>query len=207
MQRLARVVAVVACITCATGCGVSTHKVVSGTAPSPAAARQTAVHIYAPYSEEAKLTVAVAKTVPGDCFVGSIISQRSDAWRCSAGNELLDPCFSGMLNARSVVCPMDGPWSGRVVRITLTRGLPTGNTGTTAPLTDPAWAIELSDGGHCVFLAGTSTIVADLRENYQCTNGVTLYGAESRSVEPWTIFGRAGAAGQLTPEQIAAIWF
>jgi hypothetical protein len=56
-------------------------------------------------------------------------------------------------------------------------------------------------------LAGTSSIVAGLRQNDECTDGLSLHGNETRSCEPWTIFGRGGSTGQLAPETIAAIWF
>ncbi len=199
------------------GCGSSATKTVTVQQPAAtqtAALAQTVVHIYAPYSAEGTLTVPVTKTAAGECFTGSIISQRSDAWRCNDGNELQDPCFAAVLNARSVVCPQNGPWSGQVLRIMLAKGLPSSganilrdNNATKPPLTDPAWAIELSRGSRCLFLAGTSSIVADLRQNYECSGGLSLYGNETRSSEPWTIFGRHGSTGQLTPETIVAIWF
>jgi hypothetical protein len=194
----------------AAGCGSGTTKTVTvkqTPATATPAAASTAVHIYAPYSAEGKLTVPVTKTGAGSCFTGSIISQRSDAWRCSDGNELLDPCLAAVLNAHSVVCPLEGPWSGQALELKLAKGLP--STGNTArpPLTDPAWAIELVGGERCLFLAGTSSIVADLRQNYECPGNLGLYGNETRSTEPWTIFGRKGSTGQLTPEPIAAIWF
>ena len=83
---------------------------------TPAAAA-TAVHIYALYSAEGKLTVPVMKTGSGSCFTGSIISQRSDAWRCSEGNKLLDPCFAAVLNAHAVLFPLEGPWSGQALEL------------------------------------------------------------------------------------------
>jgi hypothetical protein len=106
-----------------------------------------------------------------------------------------------------VLCPQDGPWSGTVLRSNLTGGLPTTGDTATTPEREPAWAIQLGDGGRCLFLAGTSSIVADLRLNYECTNGLSLYGNANHSAEPWTIFGRHGTTGQLLPEPIAAIWY
>jgi hypothetical protein len=216
----------IAGISLLSGCGSGATKTVTvqpgassqsttAVATTPAAAPvQTSVHIYAPYSAEGKLIVPVSKTSAGSCFTGSIISQRPDAWRCMEGNELQDPCFAAVLNSHSVACPENGPWTGKVIVITLAQGLPSSganilrdNNPNKSPLTDPAWAIELVSGAHCIFLAGTSNIVAGLRENYDCTGGLALFGNESRRSEPWTIFGRHGSAGQLTPESIAAIWF
>lgn len=215
----------VAAASVVSGCGGTTTKTVTvqpgassqsttGATTTAAAPSQTAIHIYAPYSAEGKLVVPVSKTSAGSCFTGSIISQRPDAWRCMEGNELQDPCFAAALNSHSVACPEDGPWTGKVIVITLPGRLPSSganilrdNNPNKSPLTDPAWAIELVGGAHCIFLAGTSSIVAGLRENYNCTSGLSLYGNESRSSEPWTIFGRHGSTGQLTTETIAAIWF
>jgi hypothetical protein len=119
---------------------------------------------------------------------------------------LQDPCFAAALNSRAVICPQKGPW-GAAIRITLTKGLPAANNVSSEPTTPPAWALELTNGARCLFVAGATSIVADLRYNYQCTDGLILYGNENRSTEPWTIFGRRGSTGQLTPENIAAIWF
>ncbi|MGA9315422.1 MAG: hypothetical protein WBV77_12430 [Solirubrobacteraceae bacterium] len=198
------------------GCGSSATKTVTvqQAISQTTATTQTAVHIYAPYSAEGKLTVPVTKTVAGECFTSSIISQRSDAWRCNDGNELQDPCFAAVLNAHSVVCPQNGPWSGQALRIKLAKGLPSDGANILRndhadndPQTDPAWAIELTSGARCLFLAGTSSIVAGLRQSYECTGGLSLFGNEARSSEPWTIFGRHGSMGQLTQETVASIWF
>jgi hypothetical protein len=194
--------------------GATGQSPATATATTQATSAQTAIHIYAPYSPEGKLIIPVSKTSAGSCFTGSIISQRPDAWRCMEGNELQDPCFAAALNSHAVACPEDGPWTGKVIVITLAHGLPNSganilrdNNPSQSALTDPAWAIELVGGERCLFLAGTSNIVAGLRENYNCTGGLSLYGNESRHSEPWTIFGRHGSTGQLTSESIAAIWF
>jgi hypothetical protein len=185
------------------GCGGSSGKTKTATAVAPTT---TAVHIYAPYSEDNKPTVSVTKTVAGECFTGSIISHRSDAWRCIDGNELQDPCFAAALNSRTVICPQHGPW-GAAIRLTLTKDLPTANNVSSEPTTPPAWALELTNGARCLFVAGATSIVADLRYNYQCTEGLILYGNENRSTDSWTIFGRHGSTGQLIPQNIASIWF
>lgn len=224
--RRRRGLAIIAGVLALSGCGSGATKTVTvrqGTTRQPSAATtaaaqaapaETAIHIYAPYSAEGKLIIPVSKTSAGSCFTGSIVSQRPDAWRCMEGNELQDPCFAAALNSHAVACPEDGPWTGKVIVITLAQGLPSSganilrdNKPNKSPLTDPAWAIELIGGERCLFLAGTSSVIAGLRENYKCSGGLSLYGNESRSSEPWSIFGRHGATGQLTPESIAAIWF
>jgi hypothetical protein len=73
-----------------------------------------------------------------------------------------------------------------------------------SPTAEPAWAVELTGGAHCVLLEGAGNMLANLWENYECSDGVTLYGDAS---QPWTIFGRRGSVGQLTPEIVAAMWY
>jgi hypothetical protein len=68
-------------------------------------------------------------------------------------------------------------------------------------------AVELADGGHCELIEGAGNVTANLRENYDCTNGVTLYSNASHATQPWTIFGRHGTTGQLTPQSVGAMWY
>jgi hypothetical protein len=177
-----------------------------------AKAQVTTVHIYAPFSftNSETQTIPTSHTVTGECFTTSSSTSRSDAWRCNTvANELLDPCFAASHVARYVLCPEGGPWSGKVIRINLPHGLSTRAviSNEPSPTTEPAWALELADGGRCRLLTGAGTPVADLRENYDCSNGFDLFGDANHSTQPWTIFGRHGASGQLTPQPIAAMWY
>jgi hypothetical protein len=188
----------------AAGCGSTTTVRLMTTAK----AQMTAVHIYAPFGSDGTPTVPISRTVTGECFAGSLSSGRSDAWRCTITNELQDPCFAAGHVARYVLCPEGGPWSGKVMRLNLPHGLPAGqNNSEPPPTTEPAWAVELSDGARCRLLTGTGNIVADLRENYDCTDSMVLYGDANHATQPWTIYGRHGVTGQLTPQPIAAMWY
>jgi hypothetical protein len=124
------------------------------------------------------------------------------------GNYIYDPCFATNHAAHFVLCPEGGPW-GRVIRMNLTRELPTLEppSAEQSPTTEPAWAVELTGGARCVLLEGAGNVLANLRENYKCSDGITLYGDANHASEPWTIFGRQGSAGQLTPETVAAMWY
>jgi hypothetical protein len=190
----------------ASGCGSTSPATVQQTTTQPQA---TAVRIYAPFNASEAPTLPIARTVTGYCWTSSNATARTDAWRCMTGNEILDPCFAASRAARFVLCPDGGPWSGEVFRMNLSRELPTlePTRAEPPPTTEPAWAVELEDGAHCVLLEGTGNIVANLRENYKCTDGVTLYGNANRAAQPWTIFGRHGSAGQLTPQPVAAMWY
>jgi hypothetical protein len=46
----------------------------------------------------------------GDCTTESCKSSRSDAWRCFAGSQILDPCFENPLFEREVLC-VPSPWA------------------------------------------------------------------------------------------------
>ncbi len=125
-----------------------------------------------------------------------------------AGNYIYDPCFAANHAAHFVLCPEGGPW-GKVMRMNLTRELPILEPPSPerSPTTEPAWAVELAGGAHCVLLEGAGNVLANLRENYKCSGGITLYGDANHASEPWTIFGRQGTAGQLSPETVATMWY
>jgi hypothetical protein len=56
---------------------------------------RTQIKLLTPFGP-AGLTIGMAVTekVNGNCFTGSLAStSRPDAWRCSSGNGILDPCY------------------------------------------------------------------------------------------------------------------
>src|SRR5438045_3515319 len=83
----------------------------------------TKVVVYSPFTINGTLAkgVKVIRTVSGSCWEGSIVSERSDAWRCMSGNEIFDPCYSG--NTKWVAC-LRSALGDRVVRFVLTKPLP-----------------------------------------------------------------------------------
>lgn len=88
-------------------------------------------------------------TESGNCWTGSIASERSDAYRCMTGNNIYDPCF--LDGSQSVFCPTDVPPRLGVV-LTLTAPLPA--TGSEAPGQAPPWAFQLADGAICQVVTG-----------------------------------------------------
>jgi len=201
------IAAVVSIAGAASGCGGS-GGTVTVQQTTTAQVQATAVHIYAPYGPDGAPSVSISHTVTGECFAASLSTVRSEAWRCMVVNEIRDPCFSAGQVAAYVLCPEGGPWSDKVLRINLSHRLPNVTvTSEPAPTAEPAWAVELADGGRCRLITGATSMVAGLRENYDCTNGVILYGRATRSTQAWTIFGRHGTTGQLTPQVVAAMWY
>jgi hypothetical protein len=100
----------------------------------------------------------------GDCTTESCKSSRSDAWRCFAGSQILDPCFENPLFEREVLC-VPSPWAreGVVVRTQLdeaNRGRRPGGR---------PWAVVLANGKRCGFLSGGTAVgPGSHRLNYAC---------------------------------------
>jgi hypothetical protein len=122
---------------------------------SLAAAGHTQVIVYHPTH------MTVTKTVQGSCWEGSIAANRSDAFRCMAGNAISDPCF--VRDAKSVACP-DIPTSDTGIVIKLTQALPANPT--SGPETP--WAMSLESNVRC--RAGTGTIVPGFP--YYCSSSL-----------------------------------
>lgn len=124
----------------------------------------------------------------GYCWTGSLTINRSDAWRCSVGNYIYDPCFSSPHASGVVICPDRRLNSG--ISIRLTRALPRqyADPGA-ASLSDQPWDIELANGRHCVLTSGASNVIHGLRLNYFCgpTVHFGLWGFPNRRAQPWTI--------------------
>jgi eukaryotic-like serine/threonine-protein kinase len=172
------------------GCGASAH---------------TQTLIYTGVNVSGRPAVSISARTRGSCWEGSVAALRSDAWRCSEGNTILDPCF-GSGPGSFVICPNDGPWSN-ATELHLTKPLPI-NTNTGQGTSGTPWAIELSNGAKCLLDTGATTVVDDMRLNYTCNKNVYLYGNPQRSTNSsWAIFGGAPNAAHLTPQPIATAWF
>jgi hypothetical protein len=103
----------------------------------------------------------------GSCFITSITVPQAGAYRCLAGNRLLDPCFAppAMASPDTVICYAD-PWSAGQ-RIHLTARLPTPR-----PLAHPRpWAIRLANGARCVAVTGVAQSDHGVAMTYQCAAG------------------------------------
>src|SRR5581483_4511783 len=141
-----------------------------GTATSPPAPAPTQVQIFNVLSPSGSLAVHITNTVRGSCFTGSGAIARADAWRCSVGHNLVDPCFA--TGAAQVLCPLDGPVSGtglldNLPRNDLSNALGDQDAGTR----QLPWAIELDNGWKCLALTGATSVIAGKRLGYGCSNG------------------------------------
>ncbi len=148
----------------------------------------------------------VTANVRGSCFSGSLADQRRrNAFRCMAGNEILDPCFASPRVEHGFLACFEAPWSTRVVGLHLTKPLPRHG-----PITSRApWGIQLASGKRCTFETGATGAVQGERINYGCVGGGVLVGTPSRSGRTWTILYQAGNTGTGPVERraIAIAWY
>ena len=106
----------------------------------------------------------------GYCWTSSIAAPfRPDAWRCTEGNVIHDPCFS-LADQEQVVCGVNPvvKKSGFVLR--LTKPLPQSNVSSNPASQNWAWMIELSDGTVCTPFTGTRPFISGETGFYGCNS-------------------------------------
>lgn len=171
-QTLAITAALAALVAVVAGCASSSE---SGPARTPGPTSTSGPpqplteKTFTPYNGENAPLVEVSARQDGSCWTGSIAVPDPAAYRCLAGNKILDPCFAPAHDTapKSVMCMTD-PWSAaREVR--LTEPLPAHG-----PLFGPQdryWALELVTGAHCVAVTGTVPEISGVPMEYVCGSG------------------------------------
>jgi hypothetical protein len=182
------------------GCGSpsSTRSAASAGAdhpPSTSAAPQptTATHTLTP-------AAAGAATRSGSCFTSSITVAAADAYRCFAGDAILDPCYATTAAAHTLTCYAD-PWSSPVA-VRLTKALP---AGAPTPVHRP-WAIQLTGQTRCVAATGVVPVVRGTPLTYSCRDGgaAALTGAPTAALR--TAVYRPAPGSALRPVTITDVW-
>ncbi|MCL4404973.1 hypothetical protein M1295_00110 [Patescibacteria group bacterium] len=129
----------------------------------------------------------------GSCFAGSIAAPyRSDAWRCSIGNNIADPCFQ-IKGSDELLCkpnPLNADSSPSFV-MKLTGSLPEPNSVSTNVPNNWAWLVELSDGTVCTPFTGTLPFSAEGDvAYYSCdsaaANESMIFNSLDSNTTPWT---------------------
>lgn len=87
-------------------------------------------------------------TKEGHCWTNSIAAPRPDAWRCMAGNEILDPCFE-TTDRGLVQCVPDPVTGDKGVRFKLNQPLPKPDIQAGVETQGSGWLIQLTDGTVC----------------------------------------------------------
>jgi hypothetical protein len=142
----------------------------------------------------------VTGTATGSCFTGAESTGRTDAYRCSVGNNLYDPCFSPLTaNPTTVMCLGSSPT--RYLSVKLTQPLSGANPEPSAGSVPNPLVIVLADNDYCTLVTGGTTTLAGLRMNYDCTSKGALYGFPDRTGVLWTItyLAPGAATGVSTP--------
>lgn len=188
--------------TTGTHAATATNSTQAGTSTAP---QPTATAIFSPVNGSGQLAVQVQHRTSGACFSGSELAIRSDAWRCMVDNVILDPCFT--VDQSHVLCPTDGPWGSQSDLLSLPGGVPTNLQDSNAGTSGQPWALQLADGSQCLLLGGATTVVAGQRLNYDCANGLALYGNVQRSGQVWMIYAGTPHSAQLTLRPVATAWF
>lgn len=206
---LAVVGALVAAVVLLSGCATSTpsHRTAAHAGSQQRAAALTAQqspvtarHTFDPYTKSGGLTVGVAHHATGSCWTTSLADPTPSAFRCFAGNQILDPCFAapGTTKGGTVACVAD-PWSKATV-LTLTKRLPSSDYAA-----HRVWAFRRAGGTTCVAATGTVPAVAGRNLPYNCSDGTfaALTGARARHVH--TVFATARAT-TLRTARVRALW-
>ncbi len=154
----------------------------------------------------------------GSCWTSSVAAPyRDDAWRCTVGNEIHDPCFQIPDNSklRCNVSPGNSNDAASII-LSLTKPLPKPE-GHLSPATayDGAWLIELKGGVVCTPFTGTLPF-SDKGDvaSYGCSDKRLIFGINADK-KVWTAeVGSLGTPGKDAPPPligqttvpIAAIW-
>jgi hypothetical protein len=168
---------------------------------------QTKVLVYQPWLESGGLSpdVKAVETVSGSCFTQSIAAARADAYRCTSGNDLYDPCFASdwVGTPRQVACPdlAAGHDVNKVLVIDLTQDLPTPPANSSRTV----WLMVLKNGQACSANTGGTNVVAGLRLSYGCGNG-GIYGDVDEKGSIWTADYASKTASTITAVQVATAY-
>jgi hypothetical protein len=179
-------------------------------AANPPQSPRTEIKLLTPFGVKGLAEgLQISEKVSGKCFAASAASPtRPDAWRCNAGNAILDPCYQRILgDEKQLACPVEGPWSQKIVLLTLTDSLANEPRKEIPRDSTLPWAIELANGKHCSLFTGATAPVAGMRINYGCPGGFQVVGDIDRSSPVWRVFFQAESASVLEQVEVAVAWY
>ncbi len=141
----------------------------------------------------------------GSCWTNSIAAPfRSDAWRCTVGNSISDPCFQIPNNTSSLLCNVNPTITDATSTfvLKLTKPLPAPDVPPGLPPPSWAWLVELQGGTRCTPFTGTLPITATGdAANYGCAPGplgtdVMIFNGLNTSSSAWT--AEIGTIAEMT---------
>jgi len=182
----------------------ASHSPASSAAHGGTRSAPTQVTVYEPWGPSGLAQgIHPASTVRGYCWVSSLGSIRSDAFRCVTGNEIFDPCFASPYATGQVACGY--PSQTSVTIIQLTKALPQAGTAPSGKQPNP-WLIVLANGQQCWVNTSAGIEVDGMTQTFGCRDGASLFGSPQRDESIWTIFYQAKSGSSLTPASIAKVY-
>jgi hypothetical protein len=197
---------------------VALSVVLAGSAPLATAAPphpQTQVRIVTLFDGHGRLNPGrrLLSFATGTCGSGSIAAERANAWRCIAGNALMDPCFVDPSGRFPLLLCLPAPWATSAVLFRLTAPLPRQDANQGAPGGPLPWSLLLSTGDRCTLITGATTILGNLRLSYGCAATASVYGEVNRTHQPWTVLLWRGPGptpqrvSQLSRVAVQVVWY
>ena len=179
---------------------------VGGCAASSTAAPTRAQAFTPSLTSASSARPAESGTASGSCWEGSLaLYQDASAWRCTAANQIMDPCFAphDQPGATQLICA-SAPWEP-ATRLDLTQPLPLEAANSPSSGPRPVWAFELTNRDRCVLGTGTAPQVGTLVLEYVCTSGANAGGLD-RTHQPWTVQYRASPSSTVRPVALRTAW-
>ena len=184
--------------------------VASASASPGTGGRPTNVNIVDPFLPSGKLKprFRVVQSVRGSCFAGSIADQsRPDAWRCTAGNRILDPCIGSAQSGRRLAC-FAAPWENRIVLLHLTRPLPLSEGNQDQSPEGNPWGVELASRERCTLETGAEGIVNGRPVTYNCVHRGVILGSIDQRRPIWRAwFKREVDSGRVIRVNVRIAWY
>lgn len=131
----------------------------------------------------------------GSCWTNSIAAPfRADAWRCTVGNSISDPCFAIANSTGTLLCNINPTVlsSTSTFVLKLTKPLPAADVPPGLAPSNWAWLVQLGDGTLCTPFTGTLPVTASGDAAvYGCAPGplgkdVLIFNGLNSSSSVWT---------------------
>lgn len=179
--------------------GTPTHASPSTTTGSTTTA---VVRTFTAYTAGGAVSVPVAARTTGSCWTNSIAVPDPRAYRCLAGNQIMDPCFApARATAPTTVACVAAPWDPATL-LTVTGPLP---PPATEHLVSHPWALQLANGARCVASTGTAPSVDGVTLNYVCGPDADAGTGHATGLPVLVSYGAPGGAA-LTRVSVTTIW-
>lgn len=154
------------------------------------AAKQTQLLVFMPWTSTGlQHGFGITSRFRGLCWTRSIATNRPDAWRCTAGNDIYDPCFVRPEHGDQVACAQT-PFSRSLVFMRTSKPLVTERGAMLRWLQHKGepWAVKLENGDKCALITGATEVVEGKRLHYVCVRSGWIAGFPDRSAGTvWTV--------------------